>query len=68
VAPELRKIIAEDLAYWRAAVLVIPPGEPHEVALRRLLDRVVGPGERVGGVWLWDVRHGLGPPSPAPPG
>ncbi|HEY2947841.1 MAG TPA: hypothetical protein VGJ53_05495 [Micromonosporaceae bacterium] len=67
-SPELRKVVADDLAYWRAAVLVIPSGQPHEVALRRLLDGVVGPGERVGGVWLWDVRNGIGTPSTGRPG
>lgn len=54
--PDVRRRFAEDLAHWRAAVLVLPPGEPHEERLRRLLDGLAGPGERVDGVWLWDVR------------
>jgi hypothetical protein len=64
VTPDLRERFTADLAHWRAAVLVLPPGEPHEDALRRLLDAAVGPGERVGGVWLWEVRDAIGPPPP----
>ncbi|MFD7226549.1 glycosyltransferase [Streptomyces sp. NPDC059881] len=45
-----------DLEYWRAGVVVLPPqdndGPLHE-AVAKLLG---GPGERIGGVWVWDLH------------
>jgi hypothetical protein len=55
LTPDVRERFAADLAYWRAAVLVLPPGEPHEDRLRQLLDALAGRGRWVDGVWLWDV-------------
>jgi hypothetical protein len=46
-----------DLRYWRAAVLVVSPAQRNADALRKLLTRLLGPGQQVGGVWLWDVRE-----------
>ncbi|MER7273035.1 hypothetical protein ABT369_01125 [Dactylosporangium sp. NPDC000244] len=44
-----------DLAHWRTAIVLAPPG-PAYAAQRRLLDDLFGPGRLIGGVWLWDVR------------
>jgi hypothetical protein len=44
-----------DLAYWRTAIVLAPPGDA-TAAERDTVDALVGPGRLVGGVWLWDVR------------
>ncbi|MGW1995751.1 glycosyl transferase [Embleya sp. NPDC001921] len=46
-----------DLAFWRADAVVLGPHDRQE-ALRATLDRLLGPGVPIGGVWLWDVRAG----------
>jgi hypothetical protein len=50
-----RRAAVEDLRYWRAAVVVLPPGY-REDPLRRTVDLLLGPGTRIGGAWIWDVR------------
>jgi hypothetical protein len=55
ITPEMRGDTWADLRYWRAAAVVLAP-HPREDALRRILDDLLGPGERVGGVWVWRVR------------
>ncbi|MGW7071934.1 glycosyltransferase [Streptomyces sp. NPDC054855] len=53
-----RRAAREDLAYWKAGVLVLAPQE-HDAELRvtveELLDR---PGKWVDGVWIWDLHEG----------
>lgn len=56
ITEQHRRDLEIDLAYWRAAVLVVQPDQPYADKLTQLLIRLLGPGERVGGVWLWDVR------------
>ena len=52
-----------DLAYWRAAVVVLVPGTPHHDLLSSIVTNLLGRGpQQVGGVQLWDVRD-LVPPS-----
>jgi hypothetical protein len=46
-----------DVRYWKAAVLVLPPGLKNADAVRRVLDQLAGPGRFVGGAWIWDVRY-----------
>jgi hypothetical protein len=46
-----------DVRYWKAAVLVMPPGLKNADAVRRALDRLAGPSRFVGGTWIWDVRY-----------
>lgn len=61
-APQLtdawRRAAREDLAYWKAGVLVLAPQE-HDAELRvtveELLDR---PAKWVDGVWIWDLHKG----------
>ncbi|MEV6393946.1 dolichyl-phosphate beta-glucosyltransferase [Streptomyces sp. NPDC051907] len=44
-----------DLAAWNAGVVVLPP-QYNDAALRETVEDLLGePGERVGGVWVWDV-------------
>jgi hypothetical protein len=50
-----RRQAVDDLRYWRAAAVLLPPGY-HESALHRTVDLLLGPGTRVGGAWVWDVR------------
>ncbi|GAB0103289.1 glycosyl transferase [Nocardia sp. JMUB6875] len=46
----------EDLRYWRADVVVLPPTDNGDT-LRVTVDQLLGfPAEYVDGVWLWDVR------------
>nr|WP_306363278.1 DUF6541 family protein [Nocardia sp. CC227C] len=52
----LRAQALADLRYWQADVLVLPPTEHGEV-LRLTVDQLLGfHGQRVNGVWIWDVR------------
>ncbi|GAA3340947.1 glycosyl transferase [Amorphoplanes nipponensis] len=52
-----------DLAYWRAAVVVLVPGTPHHDLLATTVSELLGrPPRPVGGVQLWDVRD-IVPPS-----
>lgn len=57
VTPAARKQAQVDLAYWHAAIIIVPDDVPATDAIRRTLDSLIGPGRLVGGVWLWDVRH-----------
>jgi dolichyl-phosphate beta-glucosyltransferase len=44
-----------DLAAWKAGVVVLAP-QDNEAALYATVEQLLGrPGERVGGVWAWDV-------------
>jgi hypothetical protein len=52
-----------DLAYWQATTLILPDDHYHALELRRTVDALYGPGQHLGGVWLWDVR---GQAAPAP--
>ncbi|MBL1073372.1 glycosyl transferase [Nocardia sp. 2] len=46
----------DDLRYWRADVVVLPPTDKADV-LRATVDQLLGISARqVDGVWLWDVR------------
>ncbi|MGC0416019.1 glycosyl transferase [Embleya sp. AB8] len=46
-----------DLAYWHADAVVLGPHTRAD-ALRATVDRLLGPGQATGGVWVWDVRAG----------
>ena len=55
ITDEHRRQAVEDLRYWRASVVVL--GEhPRDDELHGLMTALLGPGERVADVWLWDVR------------
>ncbi|MCX4824693.1 glycosyltransferase family 2 protein [Streptomyces sp. NBC_01142] len=44
-----------DLEAWKAGVVVLVP-QHNEAALYETVEKLLGrPGERVGGVWVWDV-------------
>jgi hypothetical protein len=45
-----------DLAYWRAAVVVLVPSAVHGDVLLSTVTQVLGPPKLVGGVEIWDVR------------
>ncbi|MER5432116.1 dolichyl-phosphate beta-glucosyltransferase [Streptomyces sp. NPDC002588] len=52
-----REAFAEDMAYWHAGALVLPP-QAHAGVLRETVDKLVGrPGRRVDGVWVWDLHE-----------
>ncbi|UFS94719.1 DUF6541 family protein [Nocardia huaxiensis] len=54
-AAEQRQAL-DDLRFWRADVVVLPPTD-HADVLRRTVDELLGiPARYVDGVWLWDVR------------
>ncbi|MGV9674515.1 glycosyl transferase [Nocardia sp. NPDC003482] len=45
----------EDLRYWRADVVVLPP-TPQGDVLHATLDQLLFPGRYDDGMWVWDVR------------
>jgi hypothetical protein len=50
-----RRAAVDDLRYWHAAVVMVQPGQ-FEDEMRQTAERLLGPGQYVGGVWIWDVR------------
>jgi hypothetical protein len=51
-----RRTAVQDLVFWRAAVVVLG-AQAHEDTLRETVTDLLGRApQRVGGVWLWDVR------------
>jgi hypothetical protein len=58
-----RRAATDDLIFWRAAVVVLVPGDPNADVLERTVTDLLGePPTEVGGVRLWDVRD-----LPVPP-
>jgi hypothetical protein len=58
-----RQAASADLVFWRAAVVVLVPGEQNGDLLRQTVSGLLGEEPReVGGVLLWDVRD-----LPVPP-
>ncbi|MDG4785854.1 hypothetical protein O7626_07920 [Micromonospora sp. WMMD1102] len=55
VTEENRRQAIEDLRFWKASVVVLGD-HPAAPALHVLLAGLLGPGQRVDDVWLWDVR------------
>jgi len=51
-----RRRSLDELRQWRAAILVLPVQQDNVEALRRTVDQLAGPAQRVDDVWLWDVR------------
>jgi hypothetical protein len=52
----VRASFRADLAYWRAAVVVLVPSSTHGDVLLSTLTQALGPPRLVGGVEIWDVR------------
>lgn len=59
ITEENRRQAVEDLRFWRASVVVLGD-HPSAPALHVLLAGLLGPGQRVDDVWLWDVRSLVG--------
>jgi hypothetical protein len=57
VTDATRRAAWQDLAYWRAAVVVLPP-QRHAAPLYATLVLLLGPGRWIDGCWIWDVRKG----------
>ncbi|MFC9519098.1 glycosyl transferase [Nocardiaceae bacterium NPDC056970] len=52
-----RATALDDLRFWNADVVVLPPGK-NQQALHTTIDRLLGvEGRWVDGVWAWDVRN-----------
>jgi hypothetical protein len=63
VTDSARRAATTDLIFWRAAVVVLVPGEQNGDLLRQTVTGLLGEEPReVGGVLLWDVRD-----LPVPP-
>ncbi len=56
VDDDTRARAREDLRYWQADVIVLPPTERAGV-LHVTLDQLLFPGEYVDGMWVWDVSR-----------
>ncbi|MEU1282449.1 dolichyl-phosphate beta-glucosyltransferase [Streptomyces sp. NPDC005805] len=55
IGPQWRAQAEADLRAWRAGVVVLPP-QYNEAPLYETVTKLLGrPGERVAGVWVWDV-------------
>ncbi|BCJ67193.1 hypothetical protein [Polymorphospora rubra] len=52
-----RRLFIDDLRYWNAAIVVLPVRHLQAPALRRTVEDLLGPGQRVDDVWVWDVRE-----------
>jgi hypothetical protein len=50
-----RQAAVADLKYWHAAVVMVQPGQ-YEDELRQTAEQLLGPGQYLGGAWIWDVR------------
>lgn len=47
----------EDLNYWEAGLVMLPP-QTHDIEMRRAMSDILGfQPTWVDGVWIWDVRH-----------
>ncbi|MFI6941319.1 dolichyl-phosphate beta-glucosyltransferase [Streptomyces sp. NPDC050418] len=59
LGPSWQAQAREDLAFWKAGVLVLAP-QHHQDALRETVTRLLGgqQPEFVGGMWVWDVSYG----------
>ncbi|MEO3742893.1 hypothetical protein [Plantactinospora sp. B5E13] len=51
-----RRRSLDELRQWRAAILVLPVRQANVEALRRTVDQLAGPAQRVDDVWVWDIR------------
>ena len=56
VTPEIRAQAVTDFRAAEVTTLVMPAHHWRAEELRTVLDQLVGPGELVGGMWVWDVR------------
>lgn len=57
VDDSVRAAARDDLRFWNADVVVLPPGKNDQV-LRATVNQLLGvDGTRVDGVWVWDVRN-----------
>ncbi|MEV7226282.1 MULTISPECIES: hypothetical protein [Polymorphospora] len=52
-----RRLFRDDLRYWNAAIVVLPVRHDQAPALRHTVEDLLGPGQRVDDVWVWDVRE-----------
>ncbi|MEV0152408.1 hypothetical protein AB0H57_01515 [Micromonospora sp. NPDC050686] len=62
-----RRRSLDELRHWRAAIMVLPVGQPNAEPLRRTVEQVAGPGQRELDVWVWDVRALTDVPDPDAP-
>jgi hypothetical protein len=56
ITDDHRRQAVEDLRYWQASVVVLG-AHPRGDELHELMSALLGPGEQVDDVWLWDVRE-----------
>jgi hypothetical protein len=56
IGPQQRAEARADLVFWRAAVVVLGEHPAEEVLRRTVTDLLGRQPQRVGDVWLWDVR------------
>jgi hypothetical protein len=62
IGPQQAAAIRQDLIYWRAAVVVLVPGQQHGDIVESIVREALGSPQVVGGVEIWDVRS-----LPVPP-
>ncbi|WP_369213919.1 dolichyl-phosphate beta-glucosyltransferase [Streptomyces flavofungini] len=58
ITPAVRAAAREDLAFWKAGVLVLAP-QWNDGQLRTAVEKLVGSRAKwVGGAWVWDLHKG----------
>jgi hypothetical protein len=55
IGDEQREQARQDVRFWRAGLIVVAVTQAHVDDLRTTLDQLVGPGQQVDDVWIWDV-------------
>ncbi len=56
ISDEQRAQAADDLRFWHTAIIVLAAGANHHDDLAATLTALVGPGQQVDDVMVWDVR------------
>jgi hypothetical protein len=56
ITDELRAQAVADLRFWRADVLVLPPGKNRQVLRETVSELLRDSGHAADDVWVWDVR------------
>lgn len=56
IGTQERSDVVTDLRFWKADAVVLATRNGTDVHLLLALEKLLGPGERVKDVWVWDVR------------
>jgi hypothetical protein len=60
ISDEHRRLAIEDFRTYRITTLVMPTDTLRAADLHATLDQLIGPGQEIDDVWVWDVRSFAG--------